>query len=297
MRIYQCRSDEEEAEDSGKHYYSPLSEYYHDTSDIDSGSVSARLELYSCKSVGSSPLYGPPMINFTSDRVGHSTQQGQEGSPLSQNVPFDQDTMAVLKGPDRGTEDPVNNEAYSDDMPILQNQYDKSRKPLDFESNGRIWLPPPPDDENDEADCNFFTYDDEDDDIGDSGLMFSSSSSLSMFPSKEKQNEDNKEPLRAVIQGHFRALVSQLLHGEDIKVSKEDSSEGWLDIVTTIAWQAANFVKPDTSKGGSMDPVDYVKVKCIASGSPKDRYDLLNFLQMLSDQMFFYVYMISIFKL
>ncbi|PQQ07917.1 hypothetical protein Pyn_10819 [Prunus yedoensis var. nudiflora] len=90
-----------------------------------------------------------------------------------------------------------------------------------------------------------------------------------MFPAKEKLNEGNKEPLRAVVQGHFRALVSQLLQGEGF-VGKEDGDEDWLDIVTTIAWQAASFVKPDTSRGGSMDPGDYVKVKCIASGSPSD---------------------------
>ncbi|KAA8532581.1 hypothetical protein F0562_032603 [Nyssa sinensis] len=101
--------------------------------------------------------------------------------------------------------------------------------------------------------------------------MFSSSSSLSsVFPAKEKQNEAHKEPLKAVVQRHFRALVSQLLQGEGVKVGKENSTEDWLDIVTSVAWQAANFVKPDTSQGGSMDPVDYIKVKCIASGCPSE---------------------------
>ncbi|KAJ6324359.1 hypothetical protein OIU76_011626 [Salix suchowensis] len=107
--------------------------------------------------------------------------------------------------------------------------------------------------------------------LGDSSAIFLPSSSLSsMFPSKEKQNEINKDPLKAVIQGHFRALVAQLLQSEGIKASKEVTNEEWLDIVTTIAWHAATFVKPDTSRGGSMDPVDYVKVKCIASGNPRD---------------------------
>ena len=163
----------------------------------------------------------------------------------------------------------------SDDMSIFPNQYAKSQKPLDFENNGLIWYPPPPEDVNDEAESNFFAYDDEDDEIGDSGAMFSSSSSLSsMFPAREKQNEGNKEPLRAVIQGHFRALVSQLLLGEGIKVGKDDNAGDWIDIVTAIAWQAANFVKPDTSRGGSMDPGDYMKVKCIASGTPSERCGL-----------------------
>lgn len=272
IRHSPSRSDEEEAEDSGKHFYSPSSEYCHDVSDIDSSSVSARLDFYSCKSVGSSPLDSPSRINFTSYRVGYSVQREQEGRPLSQNYgPFDQENVAILTRPDKGTEDPENTDEYSDEVSMLHNQCDKSQKPLDFASNGCIWFPPPPEDENDEAESNFFAYDDDDDDIGDSGALFSSTSSLfSMLPSKDKQNEGNKEPLRAVIQGHFRALVSQLLQGEGINVSNENGSEDWLDIVTTIAWQAANFVKPDTSRGGSMDPGDYVKVKCIASGSPND---------------------------
>ncbi|TQE10931.1 hypothetical protein C1H46_003504 [Malus baccata] len=38
-----------------------------------------------------------------------------------------------------------------------------------------------------------------------------------MVPAKEKHNEGNKEPLRAVVQRHFRALVSQLLQGEGVQ--------------------------------------------------------------------------------
>ncbi|KAF2316762.1 hypothetical protein GH714_042103 [Hevea brasiliensis] len=201
------RSDEE-AEDSAKDFYSPSSEYCHYFSDIDPSSITARLEFYSCKSAGSSPLDSPSRIDFTSCRVGHPVQREKEGNPLSQNDgPFDQETVAILRRPEKGTGDPDNNDDYSDDVSMLQSQCDKSQKPLDFESNGCIWLPPPPEDENEEAESNFFTYDDDDDDIGDSGALFLSSSSLSsMFPSKEKHNEDNKEPLRTVIQGHFRAL-------------------------------------------------------------------------------------------
>ncbi|BFG17183.1 hypothetical protein CerSpe_034570 [Prunus speciosa] len=265
------RSDEEEAEDSGKNFFSPSSEYCDDNLDIDLSSVSARNEFYRSSSPGSNQFDCPSRIYYTSSRVGHSVQQGQEGIPVSQNDgPFGQQTTAVLKRPEKGTEDPDITDDCSDDLSVFRSQYEKSQRPLDFENNGLIWYPPPPDDENDEAESNFFSYDDEDDDIGDSGAIFSESSSLSnMFPAKEKLNEGNKEPLRAVVQGHFRALVSQLLQGEGF-VGKEDGDEDWLDIVTTIAWQAASFVKPDTSRGGSMDPGDYVKVKCIASGSPSD---------------------------
>ncbi|XP_044492106.1 putative 1-phosphatidylinositol-3-phosphate 5-kinase FAB1C isoform X2 [Mangifera indica] len=216
------------------------------------------------------PVDSPSRNNFTPYRGRHSVQQAQEGSPLPQNdSPVHQESLAVLKRPDRGSGDPENTDDYSADLSNFRYQDGRSQKPLDFETNCLIWYPPLPDDENDEVESNFFSYDDDDDDIGESSVMFSSSSSpSSMFPAKDKHNEDYKKPLRAVVQGHFRALVSELLRAEGIKVGKEDTTEDWLGIVTMIAWQAANFVKPDTSRGGSMDPVDYVKVKCIASGNP-----------------------------
>ncbi|KAF8021288.1 hypothetical protein BT93_G1654 [Corymbia citriodora subsp. variegata] len=185
--------------------------------------------------------------------------------------PFDPEGMTVLRKPEPGTEDAENSDYCLDDLSIFRSQYETSPKPLDFENNHRIWFPPPPNDEDDEVEGNFFEYDDEDDNVGDTGAIFSSSSNLSSkFSTKERQHEGNKEPLRAVVQAHFRALVSQLVHGEGIKMGGEDRFEEWIDVVANISWQAANFVKPDTSRGGSMDPCKYVKVKCIATGSPSE---------------------------
>ncbi|KAL4574422.1 hypothetical protein LXL04_021254 [Taraxacum kok-saghyz] len=136
-----------------------------------------------------------------------------------------------------------------DDFSIFQQQCDNSshsHKPLDFETNDLIWFPPPSHDQNDD-DTNFFSYNDDDDDDETGEIVLSSS-----------------EPLKTVVQGHFRALVSQLLQSEF------NSMEKWVDIVTSLAWQAAHYVKPDTSRGGSMDPGDYVKIKCIASGNPSE---------------------------
>ncbi|CAK9157553.1 unnamed protein product [Ilex paraguariensis] len=272
VRPSSSRSDEEEGEDSTNHFYSPSSEFCHDTSDIDSSCVAGMHEFYSFKSVGSSPSDSPSRVYINSNRAGHSLQQQVGGTPRSQNDgTFEQEPMAVSKRLGTVALDPDNADDSADNLSIFQDQCGKFQKPLDFENNGLIWFPPPAEDEDDEAENNFFAYDDEDDDIGEPGAIFSSSSSLvSMFPAKEKPKEDHKEPLRIVVQGHFRALVSQLLQVEGIEVGKENSAEDWLDIVTTISWQAANFVKPDTSRGGSMDPSDYVKVKCIASGSPRE---------------------------
>ncbi|PHU07198.1 hypothetical protein BC332_23687 [Capsicum chinense] len=58
-------------------------------------------------------------------------------------------------------------------------------------------------------------YDIDKDEIGETVATFSSSRSLfSIFPAKDKQQVDHKEPLQAVVHGHFRALVLQLLQGE-----------------------------------------------------------------------------------
>ncbi|GJU38501.1 putative 1-phosphatidylinositol-3-phosphate 5-kinase FAB1C [Tanacetum coccineum] len=91
---------------------------------------------------------------------------------------------------------------HRDDQGTPRDQYE----PLDLENNGLIWLPLTPDDE----DTDFFSYAD-DDEMGPAG------------------------------DGHFRALVSQLLQSEFMPADE------WVDIITSLAWQAANFVKPDTN--------------------------------------------------
>ncbi|OWM86229.1 hypothetical protein CDL15_Pgr011053 [Punica granatum] len=268
-----CRSDEEEADGSGKYFCSPLSESCHGISDIDTRSLSFRHDFYSFKSAGSTPSGSPSRNHFTLNRGGHFVQHEQEGSPLSRDDgPFSQEeTTAVLRRPGAGTEDTESTDYCSDELSIFRSQYERFQKPLDFENNDLIWFPPLPNDEKDEMEGNYFYYDDEDDYVGDSGAVFTPSSSLScIFSAKERHNEGNKEPLRAQVQSHFRALVSQLLYGEGIGIGQENGPEKWVDIVMNLAWQAANFVKPDTSRGGSMDPCDYVKVKCVASGSPNE---------------------------
>nr|GEZ41146.1 1-phosphatidylinositol-3-phosphate 5-kinase FAB1B-like [Tanacetum cinerariifolium] len=78
-------------------------------------------------------------------------------------------------------------------------------------------------------------------------------------------NEEHKKAMKTVVNGHFRALVSQLLQVENL-----DDTDNWLEIITLLSWEAASLLKPDTSKGGGMDPGGYVKIKCLASGRPSD---------------------------
>ncbi|CAH8257791.1 unnamed protein product [Arabidopsis lyrata] len=263
IRCYPSRGEEEEARYCGKQLLSPSSEYYQDSSDIESGSVSARHELFSCKSsAGSSPHDSPLRNNFSP--LGRFVQHAKDlRSPTV--CSFDNHQEQLMAGnlvkPRQGVLEQEDHEE----------EEDKLQPPLDFENNGRIWYPPPPEDENDDAESNYFQYDDEDDEIGDSATEFSLSSSFSSHvPTREKLGENSNEPLRTVVHDHFRALVAELLRGEELSPSDDGSAGEWLDIVTALAWQAANFVKPDTRAGGSMDPGNYVKIKCVASGNQNE---------------------------
>ena len=143
---------------------------------------------------------------------------------------------------------------------------------MDFENNGLLWLPPEPEDEEDERETGLFDDDDDGDAVGEWGYLRSSSS----FGSGESRNrdrsgEEHKKAMKNVVDGHFRALVAQLLQVENLPVGDEDDKESWLEIITSLSWEAATLLKPDMSKGGGMDPGGYVKVKCVASGCRSER--------------------------
>ncbi|KAL2555058.1 1-phosphatidylinositol-3-phosphate 5-kinase FAB1B [Forsythia ovata] len=94
----------------------------------------------------------------------------------------------------------------------------------------------------------------------------SSSFGSGEYRSRDKSNEEHKKAMKNVVDGHFRAIVTRLLQVENLLSGEENDKESWLDIITSLSWEAATLLKPDTSKGGQMDPGGYVKVKCLASG-------------------------------
>ncbi|KAJ8535790.1 hypothetical protein K7X08_034191 [Anisodus acutangulus] len=148
---------------------------------------------------------------------------------------------------------------------------DVNLEPVDFESSGILWLPPEPEDEKDEREGLLFDDDDDGDAAGEWGYLQSSSSFGSgEYRGRDRSNEEQKKVVKNVVDGHFRALVSQLMQVEKLVIGEEDDKESWLEIVTSLSWEAATLLKPDTSKGGGMDPGGYVKVKCIASGRRSD---------------------------
>jgi 1-phosphatidylinositol-3-phosphate 5-kinase len=149
---------------------------------------------------------------------------------------------------------------------------DQVVEPVDFENNGLLWVPPEPENEEDERESALF---DEEDNEGDASgewgyLRPSTSFGSGEYRGEDRTTEEHKKAMKNVVDGHFRALLAQLLQVENISVSDEEGKESWLEIITSLSWEAANLLKPDMSKSGGMDPGGYVKVKCLASGFRHD---------------------------
>ncbi|URE42998.1 Phosphatidylinositol-4-phosphate 5-Kinase [Musa troglodytarum] len=253
--------EEDEGDDEGKQFFTPSSVFSQDPSDIESMSISAGNDLY-FRSANSSPLDSPC----------RPVEPGLVSSLLGKSGLSDQGSPGQLKKYEADCEElPENSGDISGNFLGSQNQESQmATQTFNFE-NDCIFDPPFPEDEQDDMETSFFGFNDEDDDVGESAKLFKSSSfSSDPMQTKEKSNESHKEALRSAVHAHFRALVSQLLKGEGVHSGVDVEGPDWLEIVSSLAWQAANFVKPDTSKGGSMDPGDYVKVKCVASGNPND---------------------------
>lgn len=144
-------------------------------------------------------------------------------------------------------------------------------EPVDYEKHRQLWIPPEPEDEEDEREDDLF--DDDECATGEWGYLRPSNSFGSgEYRNREKSIEEHRKAMKNVVEGHFRALIAQLLQVENLPTGSEDGSESWLDIIASLAWDAATILKPDMSKGGGMDPGGYVKVKCIACGHRSERY-------------------------
>ncbi|XP_023520487.1 1-phosphatidylinositol-3-phosphate 5-kinase FAB1B-like isoform X1 [Cucurbita pepo subsp. pepo] len=165
---------------------------------------------------------------------------------------------------EESSEDSDENDKGSEcDFPTYAMQ-NTNNEAMDFQNNGILWLPPEPEDEEDEK---TLLLDDDDDSCapGEWGYVPSSLDS-GECPVKGRSSEEHRKTAKNVVEGHFRALVSQLLEAENLPIGDEPYEDGWLDIITYLSWEAAAVLKPDTSKSGGMDPGGYVKVKYVAGG-------------------------------
>ncbi|KAL0438009.1 UNVERIFIED_CONTAM: putative 1-phosphatidylinositol-3-phosphate 5-kinase FAB1D [Sesamum latifolium] len=144
--------------------------------------------------------------------------------------------------------------------------------PLNDEVDAEFWLPPEPEDQDDDLVGSITNYDDDDDECG--GVAWAKPSSFSFGEEGSgsyKFKEEKLKTMNDVKNGKFRALVSQLLKSVGVD-SSGNGGENWVDIVTSLSWDAAAFVKPDANEGKAMDPDGYVKVKCVATGLRTERH-------------------------
>lgn len=150
----------------------------------------------------------------------------------------------------------------------------KSSYPFEDDSDAHIWEPPEPEDPVDDIECSVaFNDDDDDDECGD-GTEWGKPSSLSPgrgVSGSYKFKEEKQRAMEEVINGKFKGLVCQLLKSVGV-VPYGEGGENWTDIVASLSWEAASFLKPDAVVRNSMDPDGYVKVKCIATGVRSQRY-------------------------
>lgn len=77
--------------------------------------------------------------------------------------------------------------------------------------------------------------------------------------------EEKQKAIKEVMNGEFKALVSELLRSVGVSSSGEDGNS-WLDTITSLSWEAASYAKPEAIGGKAVDPDGYVRIKCVATG-------------------------------
>lgn len=133
-----------------------------------------------------------------------------------------------------------------------------------------IWKPPEA--ANIEDDIDSVANNDDDDDYSD-GTKWGQSTSLSDFDKVDGNSykEARQKAMVAAMNGQFKILVSRFLASEGLASMDDGHDLGWLDVVTSLSWEAALFIKPDAKEGRAMDPGSYVKVKCVATAARNQR--------------------------
>ncbi|KAI3443502.1 hypothetical protein Pfo_000167 [Paulownia fortunei] len=196
----------------------------------------------------------------------HPNEENTHPTCNSTPLPENFETQGLDCATRLGEETDLQNNHVQSGPPPLNGLNGVDVEAVDYENNGVIWLPPEPEDEEDEREA-LISDDDDDaakDATGEWGYLRSSSFVVGECRSRDRSNEEHRKAMKRVVDGHFRSLITQLLQAENLPATEHES---WLDIITTLSWEAASLLKPDTSRGGGMDPGGYVKVKCIACGN------------------------------
>lgn len=184
-----------------------------------------------------------------------------------------EDSRAESIGVHKSTLEDVRSVRAGDDSNAADNAIDSRSASIlsKAETNLLIWMPPKP--LNIEDDMDSVANNDDDDEFSD-GTKWGQPSFLSSVDgghgSRHGCKEEHQKAMVEAMNGPFKVLVSRLLASEGI-TSKAEDGENWLDIVVSLSWEAALFVKPDSGEGRAMDAGSYVKVKCLSTGACSQR--------------------------
>ncbi|EPS70417.1 hypothetical protein M569_04338, partial [Genlisea aurea] len=207
--------------------------------------------------------------DYLLDNAGLEENSGDSKSPSSPSLsrdfsPLEHEEIQQISGEGIGSDNDDEFEASSS----LYVAEDIDVEPMDFENNGVLWLPPEPEEEQDGVEP--YAFEEDETGAGEWECYHHSSSFGSGDSRTKSKSAEELKVMKNAVDGHFRALVSQILLVENLISDEENGNESWLEIITALSWEAATLLKPDTSKGGQMDPAVYVKVKCSASGLRSD---------------------------
>ncbi|CAM0948999.1 unnamed protein product [Alopecurus aequalis] len=158
----------------------------------------------------------------------------------------------------------------SDDQSVKpDDNYHGAKRITRAEEGDAIWMPPEAADSEDETKHLSACTNDDDDNDGDDSMSWGQpgSSDSEPSPSPSPREERHTAMLKAMSR-QLKMLASQFLASAGISLpQEEDGGESWLDIVTSLSWEAALLIKPDGKVGNEMDPGSYIKVKRVASGT------------------------------
>ncbi|GAB2236021.1 hypothetical protein Droror1_Dr00027750, partial [Drosera rotundifolia] len=158
---------------------------------------------------------------------------------------------------------------HPDTAELLEEENEEARS-FDDDMDAQIWIPPEPENEEDDNENSVANLDDDDDDDEYGDGEWGKSSSLNNVEEGAMRSsgiqEEREQAMEEVMSGKFKSLVGQMLKSVGI-ANPEGDGGGWLDVVTSLSWEAASFLKPDAGGNKAMDPAGYVKVKCVAVGA------------------------------
>lgn len=162
--------------------------------------------------------------------------------------------------------------AYHSEDPI-ESSVEETEYSLPDDLEVQTWEPPEPENPQDDMDNSVTCNDDDEDhgmEIANLGEPISINSSEDELSGTYRFKEEKLRAMEEMMNGKFKALVGQLLKSVGVS-SSDEGDKCWVDIVTSLSWEAASFLKPDAVGGSTMNPDGYVKVKCIAAGSRGQR--------------------------